>query len=57
MELDLAYFDVAVKHTSHYAMGTLTLHNLLEVCYITYAIDFWFVPSDPLCFDKLLHCD
>ena len=26
-------------------------------CYITYAMDFRFVPSDPVCFDKLSRCD
>ena len=26
-------------------------------CYITYDMDFWFVPSDPVCFDKLSRYD
>ena len=26
-------------------------------CYITYHMDFRFVPSDPVCFDKLSRCD
>ena len=26
-------------------------------CYIIYDMDFRFVPSDPVCFDKLSHCD
>ena len=26
-------------------------------CYITYAMDFRFVPSDPVCLDKLSRCD
>ena len=26
-------------------------------CYITYDMDFRFVPSDPVCFDKLSGCD
>ena len=32
---------------------------LLEIwgCYITYNMDFQFVPSDPVCFDKLSRCD
>ena len=29
----------------------------LSVCYIKYAMDFRFVPSDPVCFDKLSRCD
>ena len=28
-----------------------------EEYYITYDMDFRFVPSDPMCFDKLSHCD
>ena len=29
----------------------------INSCYITYDMDFWFIPSDPVCFDKLSHCD
>ena len=29
----------------------------VELCYIAYAMDFRFVPSDPLYFDKLSRCD
>ena len=25
--------------------------------YITYVMDFWFVPNDPICFEKLSRCD
>ena len=36
-------------------------HSLLMVgrsyCYITYDMDFRFVPSDPVCFDKLTRCN
>ena len=28
-----------------------------EECYITYDMDFRFVSSDPVCFDRLSHCD
>ena len=30
---------------------------LFKLCYITYAMNFRFVPSDPVCFDKLSRCD
>ena len=29
----------------------------VRVCYITCDMDFQFVPSDPVCFDKLSRCD
>ena len=29
----------------------------LLLCYITYDMDFRFIPSDPVCFDKLSCCD
>ena len=28
-----------------------------EECYITYDMDFRFIPCDPVCFDKLSGCD
>ena len=32
-------------------------HLKTSQCYITYAMDFPFVSSDPVCFDKLSRCD
>ena len=29
----------------------------LRLCNITYDMDFRFIPSDPMCFDKLSRCD
>ena len=29
----------------------------LEWCYITYDMDIRFIPSNPVCFDKLSGCD
>ena len=26
-------------------------------CYIAYDMDFWFIPSDPVCFGRLSRCD
>ena len=35
----------------------LSLFLSLSLCYITYAMDFRFVPNDPVCYDKLSCCD
>ena len=34
-----------------------TISKLQDLCYITYDMDFQFIPSDPMCFDKLSRCD
>ena len=36
---------------------TKQIFKQLYCCYITYAMDFRFVPSDPVDFDKLSRCD
>ena len=45
LEFDHAYFDVAVQHISHYAMGTLPFHGfkylLLFIIVIYLYKDIW----------------
>ena len=33
------------------------LYIKFSICYITYDVDYRFVPNDPVFFDKLSHCD
>ena len=50
--------SITVHTFARLILTSLSKHETLllryvNMCYITYAIDFRFIPSDPVCFDKL----
>ena len=45
--------DLTLKNQN----GLKRQKNLVTLFYITYDMDFRFVPNDPVCFEKLSGCD
>ena len=52
-----AFWQLATESGSFYFIKPLVDICFQTLCYITYDMDFWFIPRDPVYFDKLSHCD
>ena len=45
------------EHTITLTLGPMPLGKSMNSPILLYDMDFRFIPSDPVCFDKLSHCD
>ena len=57
----LLVWTTRFRYSNNYQNNYLTKRHQQKQwtreCYITYDMDFRFIPSDPVCFDKLSRCD
>ena len=53
----LKYPGKYLTYLSKLGFRFFVFNDISTFCYITYDMDFRFVPSDPVCFDKLSRCD